>query len=170
MDPIMGVSSLYCYLAVLLHSVFVFTYPSSVPDFRLCFVFCFSFSSCGCLPCVHLHPTPSVFIFILVTDKKHCTMFCTMQEILLLGVNNFSEYNIFYNVNPFSVLFLFLESEITKLNSTILSFLGFNWGERLFRDLVVHRKQGPVSQKKPWHCTLIACLHNGTCVITSCFL
>lgn len=32
---------------------------------------------------------------------------------------------------------------------------------------MVHRKQKPVSQKT-WHCILIASLHNGTYVITSC--
>lgn len=141
-----------------------FTHPSSVPDF--CFLF-FCFHLVVAFHVVQLHPTPSVFIPILVTDKKH--MLCTVWDILLLVINIFPEYNSSYDgVNPFTILFLLLGSGIIRVISTILPLWGFNWGERIFRDLEVHRK--PVSLKKPWHCTLTACLHNGTFVITSCFL
>ena len=80
---------------------FCFYLPSSVPDF--CFVwFCFSFSSCGCLPSALLHLTPSVLIPILLTDKKHCTV----QNILLMEINRLSENEMLYDgVNLYSVLF-----------------------------------------------------------------
>lgn len=100
---------------------FVFTH-SSMPDF--CFpLFCFSFSSCCRFPCVHLHLTPSVFIPILVTDKKHrIVFFAIVHDISFLEINNFQECNTSYvGVNPYSILFfcLLLGSEITKVNFTI---------------------------------------------------
>lgn len=101
---------------------FVFTHSSSMPDFCfpfLCFVF--PFSSCCRFPCVHLHLTPSVFIPILVTDKKHrIVFFAIVDDISFLEINNFQECNTSYvGINPYSILFLLLGSEITKVNFTI---------------------------------------------------
>lgn len=95
MDPIMGVSSLHCCLAVLLHSFLGLTHPCTVPDF--CFLlFCFSFSSCGCLPC-------DTLCCICRGKKIHNAVHCTIFDILLLGINNLIEYKISYwSVNPHS--------------------------------------------------------------------
>lgn len=107
----------------------------------------FSFSYHGCLPCIHLHLTCSVCIPILVTDKKHRTTYGL--RLLLLGISNFPEYNISYDgVNHYSVLFLLLRSVLVevKLTSNITSAV-IDERDRLFGDQVVHKKQGPVSQK-----------------------
>lgn len=67
--------------------------------------FCFSFSSCGCLP---------------------CGIFTSNTLYLYSHIGNFSEYTSSYDgVNPYSILFILPGSEITKENSTILYFEGF---------------------------------------------
>lgn len=92
---------------------FIFLFLFSTPLCQTYAVFCFLFSSCSCRH-EHSHLTPSAFIPILVTDKKHSIV----QDILTLGSNNFPEY-ISYGINPYSVLFLMLGSKITNINSTI---------------------------------------------------
>lgn len=111
----MGVSSLHCCLAVLLHSFLGLTHPCTVPDF--CFLlFCFSFSSCGCLPC-------DTLCSICRGKKIHNAVHCTIFDILLLGINNLIEYKISYwSVNPHSCW--------DQKKKSILPVLGFNQRER----------------------------------------
>lgn len=99
--------------------LFLLTPPLCQTSAFLCFVF--PFSSCCRFPCVHLHLTPSVFIPILVTDKKHrIVFFAIVDDISFLEINNFQECNTSYvGINPYSILFLLLGSEITKVNFTI---------------------------------------------------
>lgn len=113
MDPIMGVSSLHCCLAVLLHSFFVLTHPCAVPDF--CFLlYCFSFSSCGCLSCDTL-----CCVFKVKEKKQTDTQFlhCTIFDILLLR-----GLILWENITSAIVVLILIHAGICKKNPPYLSW------------------------------------------------
>lgn len=79
---------------------------------------------------VYIYIWHLLFLFpfwYLTKSTESCSLLFIFRDIILLEINNFPEYNISYvGVNPCSILYLFLGSEITKVNY-ILPFLGFNW-------------------------------------------
>lgn len=104
---------------------FIFLFLHTPP---LCqtFLFCFSFSSGGFSLCVHLHLKPSLFIPILVADRKRRAAYSAI-------VGHFYCWRliIFQNRTPAMTELILIQSvtylegsEITKVHSTISPFLG----------------------------------------------